>query len=80
VREKKPFTFDYEGVSQGITPMRLPMEAVRKIKQELRPGEVLKKDRMCETMQIANPRQHHEGGKIPRGEGPVFSEKGFSVV
>jgi hypothetical protein len=58
VREKKPFTFDYEGVSQGITPMHLPTEAVRKLKQELRSEEILnKKDRMCETMQVSNPRQ-----------------------
>lgn len=80
MKEKKPFTFDYNGVSQGITPMHLPTEAVRKMKQELCSGEVLKKDRMCETMQVSNPRPRQEGGKVPRGEGPVFSEKGFSVV
>lgn len=37
--------------------MRLPTEAVRKLKQELRSGEVFnKQDRMCETMQVTNPK------------------------
>jgi len=32
IKEKKPFTFDYEGLYHGINPGKLPLETVRKMK------------------------------------------------
>lgn len=72
-------TFDYEGCSQAVAPARLPAEAVRRVRQELGGGEVLRRERASETTQVVAPRRA-EAGKAARGEAPEFSDKGFSVV
>lgn len=80
VRDKRSFTFNYDGSSQGINPSKLAGETLRRMKERTIEGEVKKKDRMTETSQIPNLKARDVLKPTLRVDAPVFSEKSFSVV